>query len=737
MMRALGQVVNAPPSGGGWISRRRLLRALEDASDKRLVLVDAPVGYGKSTLLTQWREAEQGRRSFLWLSLTEQDSDPPRLLAHLAMSLRQVAPVFSAAIEPALDVPGAGPSDDMLSRVLDELTHLPRVVLVLDDYHHLRGRNVHGLMARLLTGLPPTAQLAIACRADPPLPLGRLRAAGAMFEIRADALRFSEEEARTLLAISHIELDPADLSALVERTEGWPAGIYLATLSLRSEQDPAGFVRRFAGTHRHIADYLSEEVLRRQPGQIRKFLVRTSVLERMCAELCDTVIEGTGSQAMLERLEHSNLFVVPLDDERRWYRYHQLFAQMLRAELSRKEPGIALTLHRRASSWFEAAGFHEEAVAHALAGRDGPRSAELVARYWLDLFNAGRLRTVRGWLEEMGDDAIAAHPAAALTAGWVAALLGEREPMERWLAIAELGTDSGPLPDGTASLESGVAIVRGLFGYSGLEARRACLAYALDVEATTSAWRPWLLWGMGHAALLSGDPATASGLFWDVLRVADPRQAVLTVVTLAELAIAEANLADTDAAMIHARRAEMIAVERGLVTDARSSSVWLALGHVSVLQGEIHAGHEAMERALQLRHGTPGLSPWLTLEVLLALAPVRLTLGDSDGAASLLAEARTMLADLPDAGDLPRRLHDAERQLIGSARKLAFGQALTDRELAILKLFPSGLSQRGIGRELFLSLNTVKSHSRAIYRKLGVSSRAQAIERARELALLP
>ncbi|MGH9251649.1 MAG: LuxR C-terminal-related transcriptional regulator [Acidimicrobiales bacterium] len=736
-MRAHQQVVKAPsPSGRGWISRRRLLRALKDASDKRLVLVDAPVGYGKSTLLAQWREAEQGRRSFAWLALTEQDSDPTRLLAHLVASLRQVAPGFGATVEPALGVPGAGPSNDVLPRVLDGLAALPPVVLVLDDYHHLRGRDVHGLMARLLAGLPPTGQLAIACRADPPLPLGRLRAAGAMSEVRADALRFTEEEARRLLASSHIALDPADLSTLVERTEGWPAGIYLATLSLRSEQDPSGFVRRFAGTHRHIADYLSEEVFRRQPAATRKFLICTSGLERMCAELCDAVIDGTESQAMLERLDHSNLFVLPLDDDRRWYRYHHLFAQMLRAELSRREPELALALHRRASAWFEAEGWHEEAVAHALAGRDAARSAELVARYWLELFNDGRLLTVRGWLEEMGDDAIAAHPAAALTAGWVAALDGELEAMKRWLAIAELGTNDGPLPDGTASLESGVAIIRGLFGHSGLEARRANLARALDLEATASAWRPWLLWGMGHVALLSGDPTTANGLFCDVLRVADPRQAVLTIVTLAELAIAEANLGDTDAAMIHARRAEMIANKRGLISDPRSSSVWLALGYVLVVRGDVRAGHKAMERALRLRRSAPRLSPWPTLEVLLALAPVRLTLGDPDGAAGLLAEARTMLADLPDAGDLHRRLEDAERQLRGPARRLAFGQALTDRELAILKLFPSPLSQRDIGGELFLSLNTVKSHSRAIYRKLGVSSRERAIERARELALL-
>jgi LuxR family maltose regulon positive regulatory protein len=236
-------------------------------------------------------------------------------------------------------------------------------------------------------------------------------------------------------------------------------------------------------------------------------------------------------------------------------------------------------------------------------------------------------------------------------------------------------------------------------------------------------------------ALLSGDPSSAYRRFSEVLGVADPRQVVLTIIALAELSLAETDLGDTEAALVHARRAEMIVDQHGLGTDTRSSSVWLALGAALVAQGEARAGHAAMERALRLRHDAPGLSPWPTLEVLLALAPVRFRLGDTDGAAALLAQARAILAELPDAGDLGRRLEDAERQLTGPARELALGEALSDRELAVLRLFPSQLSQREIGGELFLSLNTVKSHSRAIYRKLGVSSREQAIVRARELAL--
>jgi LuxR family maltose regulon positive regulatory protein len=700
------------------------------------VLVDAPVGYGKSTLLAQWVAQEEGRRRFTWLSLEVADSDPVRLLAHLVESLRTHVPGFGATIEPALEVSGASPAEGVVPRLLDELAALPeRVVIVLDDYHFLRGRKVHGLMERVVAGLPPTTQIALATRADPPLPLGRLRATGAMVELRAADLRFDVDEAGALLASSGIALERSDLTRLVEKSEGWPAGLYLAALSLRTEPDPSGFIHGFAGTHRHVADYLSEEVLRRQPQATLRFLLRTSILPRMCAGLCDAVLEAEGSQAMLEELERSNLFVVALDDERAWYRYHHLFGQMLRAELSRTDPTLSSTLHRRASDWYEAEGLHEEAVDHALASRDEPRAAELIARYWPRLFNEGTLETVRRWLDDLGSEAVAAYPPAALTAGWVAGLIGQPEEMERWLGLAELGAGSEPLPDGTASLESGVAMVRGLMGYAGLDARRAYLARALELEPAGSVWRPYLLWGLGHVALLSGDAAAAATLLADALRGA-ASQAVLSMIALSELAIAESELGRVDEGMLLARRAEAVAEQHGLRSDPRSSSVSLALGMALVAKGEVADGHGAMERALELRRASDRLSPWPTLEVLVALAPVRFVHGDVAGAKELLEEARAILAELDGAGDVPRRLAEVERLLQRSDRQVAFGETLTDREMAILRLMPTDLTLREIGGELFLSLNTVKTHSRAIYRKLGVSSRGQAIERARDLELL-
>jgi LuxR family maltose regulon positive regulatory protein len=708
-----------------------------------VLLVDAPVGYGKSILISQWRAAETGRLRFAWVSLEPADSDPTRLLDRLVGSLRQAIPGFGTSVRPTPNLTGPGAADGAVPRLLEELAALQdRLVIVLDDYHFLRGRSVHDVMERVVDRLPPTTQVALATRSDPPLPLGRLRAAGALFELRAADLRFDEREAAELVASSGIDLGPVDLARLVERTEGWPAGIYLATLSLRTEPDPSGFVSRFAGTHRHVADYLSEQVLRREPRATLAFLRRTSILNRMSGPLCDAVLRAEGSRAMLEKLERSNQFVVALDDERVWYRYHHLFGQMLRAELARTEPELAPELHRRASEWFAAHGRHEEAVDHALAAGDDTRSADLIARHWLDLLNAGRVGTVHRWLDLLGDDAVTAHPVLALTGAWIAGLTGHPDELERLLAAAETSPDEGALPDGTASIASGVALVRGLLGHVGLEARRAALARALEMEPAGSGWRPFALWGLGHVALLSGDPATARRLLrealdHDTVRGEEPRQPVLAMITLAVLSCAETALGHLDEAAALARRAAAIASERGLTSDPRSSSVPLASGAVRVARGELTEGRASMERALELRRSPGRLSPWPTLEVLVALAPVRFVLGDVAGAGELLEEARSLLTGLEDdAGAIPRRVEEAERLLHRSDRRAGFGQTLTDRETAILRLMSTPLSLREIGGELYLSVNTVKTHSQAIYRKLGVSSRRHAVDRARELGLI-
>jgi LuxR family transcriptional regulator, maltose regulon positive regulatory protein len=726
-----------PRIGGGWISRPRLIGVLTGSAGARLLLVDAPVGYGKSCLLAGWRAAEDEGRSFAWVSLDEADADPMRMLAHILAAIRTEFEDFGTEIVPLLRATGAASTDVVLRNLLDELSDVPApLVIVLDDYHRLPGGRSRDLVGDLVMGIPATTQVALATRADPQLPLGRLRATGSMSEVRAADLRFDEGEATRLLEASGVSLSAAEVTSLVERTEGWPAGIYLAALSLRSEPDPSAFVSRFAGTHRHVADYLSEEVLLREPDATRAFLVRSSLLDRMCGTLCDAVLETTGSQAILAELEHSNLLVVPLDDERTWYRYHHLFGEMLRAELARTDPGLAARIHSAASGWFEAQDLHEDAIRHAISAGDNALAGDLIARHWASLFSAGRLETVRQWLQALGNDAIEMHPAVALTAAWMAALGGEPEAMERWLLAVEKHTDADDPVDGLASLEGGVATVRGLFGYRGLNARHRDLVRARELEPRGSRWDPLLLWGLGHVALLSGDLPTARRRLEDALSLTSPQDAISQIIVLSWLSIVETELGRPDAGVELARRAEAIARQSGLTADPRGAGIPLAIGLAAAATGDLVAAQDAMERALDMRRGPGRLSPWVTLEVLLALAPIRFMRGDTPGAGGLLDEARALLAELEDAGDLPRRLDETDRLLRRSGRDSGFGQTLTDREMAILRLMPSDLSLREIGGELYLSLNTVKTHSRAIYRKLGVSSRSGAVDRARDLQLL-
>jgi LuxR family transcriptional regulator, maltose regulon positive regulatory protein len=728
-----------PPSlGRGHVPRRRLIDSLIASSDRRLVLLDAPVGYGKTMLLSEWRASSAENRPFAWVSIDPEDADPGRLLAHVVEALRRSFPGFGDSVIPALQVQGAYLEDDVAPRIINELAKLEGpAVLLLDDYHALRGDRIHEIVTFLMDHLPATVQLAVATRADPPLPLSRLRASGGLLELRAADLRFDDEEASALMSASSVRLDGIHLQELLDRTEGWPAGLYLAALTLRGHEDPQSFVRRFAGTNRHVADYLTEEVLGRETEEVRTFLTRTSILDRLCSGLCDEVLQSEGSQEIIEELEHSNLFIVPLDDRRQWYRYHHLFQDMLRADLARTDADRAPELHGRASAWFEAHDLPEEAFRHAIAGTDHPRAGRLISRHWRSLTTAGRAETVNRWLEELGDDAVAADPVVALAAAWMALVSGQPDRVERWLAVVEAGSVSGPLPDGTVSLESGALLIRGLYGFRGLRQMRASLLRASELESDASSpWRAVIATGLGVAAYFASDLSEARDQLREAVGSAPPSDPMLLILALGELSLVEGELGDDDAAQALALQAQRIAEERGLTRDPGNSFTLLALGQSAANRGELAGARNQLEQALELRKRAGRLSPMPGVQILLALASVSFGLGDADEARKLVNEARLLVESLDDAGELTRRVEDQERALRSTAHRLEFGQELTDRELGVLRLLPTRLTQREIGRELYLSLNTVKSHTRAIYRKLAVSSRSEAVSKARQINIL-
>src|SRR3712207_4402043 len=351
-----------PPPQPRVVLRPRLTEHLDEGLHRRLTLISAPAGFGKTTLLSEWL-AGCGRPA-AWLSLDEGDNDPTRFLSYLVATLQTIAADIGEGMLAALQSPQPPPTESTLTTLLNETAIVEDdFVVVLDDYHVVDARAVDDALAFVLEHLPPRMHLIISTREDPQLPLARLRARGQLSELRAADLRFTPSEAAEFLeGVMGLDLSAEDIAALEDRTEGWIAGLQLAALSMRGREDVAGFIRAFAGDNRYVVDYLVEEVLQRQPERVRSFLLQTSILERLSGPLCDAVTDQEEGNALLEALERGNLFVVPLDDRRHWFRYHHLFADVLRARLMEEQPDRAPTLHQRASEWYERNGSPTDAI---------------------------------------------------------------------------------------------------------------------------------------------------------------------------------------------------------------------------------------------------------------------------------------------------------------------------------------------------------------------------------------
>src|ERR671916_822006 len=368
----------APPPRPHAVPRPRLTGRLNEGLPRKLTLISAPAGFGKTTLLGEWVAGCE--RLAAWLSLDEADSDPTRFLAYLVAALQTIAPNIAEGVLGALQSPQPPPTESILTALINEINTIPdQIVLVLDDYHAVDARAVDDGLAFVLDHLPPRMHLIIATREDPQLPLSRLRARGQLAELRAADLRFTSSEAAEFLeGVMGLDLSAQDIAALESSTEGWIAGLQLAALSMRGRKDATGFIESFTGSHRFVLDYLVEEVLQQQPDRVRTFLLRTSILERLSGPLCDAVTGQEDGRGMLGALERGNFFVVALDDKRRWYRYHHLFAEVLSAHLMAEQPDLVATLHRRASEGDEQNGSASDAILHALAAEDFGRAAGLV-----------------------------------------------------------------------------------------------------------------------------------------------------------------------------------------------------------------------------------------------------------------------------------------------------------------------------------------------------------------------
>lgn len=448
----------APRVRPGLVSRPRLIARLNAGLRRKLTLISAPAGFGKTTLLSEWTQALTGNtpiRTALgaasplgvvaWLSLDENDNDPTRFLAYLVAALQTVRADLGLVAVAMLQSPQPPPAEAILSALINEIATITREdqagcpwVLVLDDYHRITARPVHQALTFLLDHLPPKMHLAIAGRADPPLPLARLRAGVQLTELRAADLRFSPDEVAAFLNdVMGLGLSTDDIATVDARTEGWIAGLQMAALSMRGREDARGFIKAFSGSHRFVLDYLVEEVLDQQPPCIQDFLLKTSILKRMIAPLCDAVTRGTDSQTILMRLDRANLFLIPLDDERRWYRYHHLFADLLRSRLEQTQIDQAPALHRRASEWYAQNGLIAEAVRHMLRVGDLERVADLVEGNALALMDRGELKTLAESLDVLPDDVMSSRPWLSIAHAWVLAYVGHFDAIEPRLKDAE------------------------------------------------------------------------------------------------------------------------------------------------------------------------------------------------------------------------------------------------------------------------------------------------------------
>ena len=713
------------------VERKRLYDLLREGRTLPLTLVVAPAGWGKSTIVADWLARDDVTAG--WVSLDGGDNDPKRFWRYLLLAAGQAGSAAGAAALRRLDAAGSDVLRDVLPAFVNELASAEApLILVLDDYHLVTSAQVHATVATLLDRCPPQLHLMLITRADPPLPLSRLRVRGDLAELRADDLRFSAAEAveffsRRLGAL----LSEQDVLRLLARTEGWAAGLQLAALRLRDRPDRSDFIERLTGADWHIVNYLGEEVLATQPAEVRDFLLATSVLNRMCAPLCDALTGRADGTGLISEIYRANLFLVPLDDEHRWFRYHHLFGGLLRHELARTAPDRPPALHQRAARWYADHGDAAEAIGHAIASGDGSLSGRLVAANWRQPFNAGQLETVRMWLDALPAELVSADASLSAARVWVALDTGRLEEVGAALDAAETSVPR----------DIQLMVLRALQMYKagdvgGAAARLREISPSADDPFIATVHR--LVQGISWMWL--GDTGRAGELLVEAARRAEAdgnRLAyiyaegyrALLAVNRGDLTLADSLVADAESAVGQTLSGSHFVAMFPALARARLGTEradWAGARHaagVAVELGRRGAGRVELAAAL------------LTAAKASRICPDPQD-PDVDPEA-LVGEARGLLRHCADPGPLVTTwLAGEQRAAAARTRQEGLIEPLTDRELAILQLLPAPSSLRELAAELFVTPNTLKTHLRAIYRKLGAESREVAVIRARERGLI-
>jgi LuxR family maltose regulon positive regulatory protein len=713
------------------VERKRLYDLLREGRTLPLTLVVAPAGWGKSTIVADWLARDDVTAG--WVSLDGGDNDPKRFWRYLLLAADQAGSAAGAIALRRLDAAGSDVLRDVLPAFVNELASAQApLVLVLDDYHLVTSAQVHATVATLLDRCPPQLHLMLITRADPPLPLSRLRVRGDLAELRAEDLRFSAGEAVEFFS-SRLGplLSEHDVLRLLARTEGWAAGLQLAALRLRDRPDRSDFIDRLTGADWHIVSYLGEEVLATQPTEVREFLLVTSVLNRMCAPLCDALTGRADGTGLISEIYRANLFLVPLDDEHRWFRYHHLFGGLLRHELTRTAPDRPPVLHRRAAQWYADHGETAEAIGHAIASGDGSLSSRLVAAHWRQPFNAGQLETVRMWLDALPAQLVSADASLSAARVWVALDTGRLEEVGSALDAAETSVP----PDAQ------LMVLRALQLYKagdvgGAAARLREIPPSADDRFIATVHRlvqgiSWMWLGdtdrarelLVEAARRAGDDGNRLAYIY-----AEGCRALLAV-SRGDLALADSLVADAESAVGQT------------LSDSHFVGMFpaLARARLGIERADWAGARHAAGAAVEL--GRRGAGRVELAAALLTAAKASRICPDPQGPdvdpGALVGEARGILRHCADPGPLVTTWLAAEQRAAAArTRQEGLIEPLTDRELSIVRLLPAPSSLRELASELFVTPNTLKTHLRAIYRKLGAESREEAVIRARERGLI-
>jgi LuxR family transcriptional regulator, maltose regulon positive regulatory protein len=725
--------LHQPPTRPGSIRRSALIKRLTEGHPSPVVSVVAPPGYGKTTLLSQWAEA--AGQAIAWVSVDQGDNDPKVLLTYVAEALDAVEPidtrVFDALASPTSSVPGS-----VVPRLGSALWSMSSAVaLVLDDVHLLDNRECLAALSVLADHVPGGSRLVLAGRARPQLRIARLRAEGRITEIGPGDLSLTREEAASLLSDAGVALGDADVAELHRRTEGWPAGLYLAALYLREGGAIGRAAVTFGGDDRLVSEYMESEFLDRISQRQRAFLTRTAVLDRMCGPLCEAVLDLPRAGAILADVSRSNMLVVPLDRHGEWYRYHHLFRDMLMAELARLEPGQAPVLRRRAAGWCLRNGLPEEALKYSIAAEDVDTAAELFERLCVPTYYQGRRTTPQRWIRWLEDrGGIEGRPMAAVLAAFISALLGQPVQAQRWAeAVDRWQYGHAARPEHPAA-EAWAALIRAMFCRSGVEQMRADADEAVRRFTAQSIVQPGPLVWQGLARLASGDLDGADESFADAVSVGEQAGAHEA------LAVALCERSLVGMARNQWDRAEDLADQaRAVVRRSRLDEpvVYPVLARAALRRGDVPAVRQHLVAAQRVRPTLTYAMPVLAVQVRVELARVHLALADLAGARTLMLEIDEVLRRRPGLGTLVGDVQALRDRLAHERGSSSLGaSALTAAELRLLPLLSTHLSFPEIAAELFVSRNTIKTQVLSIYRKLGASSRNQAVGQARELGLL-